>query len=233
MTCSRKHLTTAACAVPGGVLHTQLNAAGAIVLRLTQLDPDESLPPTIARELWNALFPYVAAGQSTDAVLELELPLPSTTLHDSLLAIGASLDSPPNYHLSRSALFQLFHYATAATVPPPFPSVSVPTIKGDGQTTVLAHPQRPPKPKPGHDVYSRLVPHLDSFFKLAVVGPNDVGTIHDWLNEPRVDAFWGVSHPLLFAPPPGAQPPACVRAPTPPEPPPRLAPPLPLKTRPS
>ncbi|KAK4704314.1 hypothetical protein P7C70_g1893, partial [Phenoliferia sp. Uapishka_3] len=192
VTCSRRHLTTAAVSFsPGGVLHTQLNHSNVIVLRLSQLDPDSPLPATIPRELWSALYCYVAAGSNTDSSLEIELPLPSTILHDSLLAIGALLDEDtPNYHITRSALFQNFHYASTTAVTPPFPYIPTPKIEEGGKTKVLAHPQRPPKPAAGSEVYSRLVPHLDSFFKLAVCGPNDVGTLHDWLNNKRVDEFW-------------------------------------------
>ena len=37
---------------------------------------------------------------------------------------------------------------------------------------------------------SRQIPHLDCYFKLAVCGPNDLPTLHTWLNDERVDVFW-------------------------------------------
>ena len=126
-------------------------------MRLSQLDPDAPLPASIPRELWSALFCYVAAGASTEATLEIELPLPSDILHDSLLVLGARLDSPgPNYHISRSALWQQFHFARKSAVPPPFPQIQLPKVELDGKTTVLAHPLRAPKPKPGSEIYSQI-----------------------------------------------------------------------------
>lgn len=66
VTCSRRHLTTAAVSFAGsGVLHTQLSSTGSIVVRVSQLDPDSPLPPTIPRELWSALFCYVAGGSGS------------------------------------------------------------------------------------------------------------------------------------------------------------------------
>jgi acetyl CoA:N6-hydroxylysine acetyl transferase len=49
---------------------------------------------------------------------------------------------------------------------------------------------RPAKPLPSTPLYSRLIPHLNSHFKLAVVGPNDIPLLHNWLNDDRVDEFW-------------------------------------------
>lgn len=91
------------------------------------------------------------------------------------------------YTLSRSAIFQLFHYASAEATPPPFPYLSA-TATG---ASTLTHPLRPSKPAPSHKpIYSRLIPHLASHFKLSVCGPNDVPLLHSWLNDERVDEFW-------------------------------------------
>ena len=99
------------------------------------------------------------------------------------MSTGATQEET-KYTVSRSAIFQLFRYASSATIPPPFPYLPR-TSSAD-----LVHPQRPPKPLPGKTLYSRLIPHLDSHFKLSVVGPNDTPLLHKWLNDDRVDEFW-------------------------------------------
>ncbi|KAI5479272.1 siderophore biosynthesis protein [Pseudohyphozyma bogoriensis] len=195
VTASARHLTTTAVTFsPSGVIHTQYTideAAGTatVVLRLSNVDPaaaEDGLAPGATRALWNALWPYVALGgkETSPEELNIELPLPSVVLHDALLALGAR-HLHPAYALSRAALFENFYYATRDTIDIPFPHVS-------SETGGVAHPLRAKKPVPGTTLYSRNVPHLDAYFQLQVMGTGerDLQTIHEWMNEPRVDKFW-------------------------------------------
>ncbi|KAI5474937.1 siderophore biosynthesis protein [Pseudohyphozyma bogoriensis] len=171
---------------PGGLLHTQLNfddKVSQIVVRLSQLDPESHISSADAlRPLYNALFPYFAGGRTAPESIEIELPLPSAALHGALMKLGAE-ELHPNYRITRAALFQLFQLATTSTAAPIFPY-----IPKNSHDSSFTHPLRPPKPT--GTVYSRRVPHLDAFFKLETCTPNDIGLIHRWMNEPRVNEFW-------------------------------------------
>lgn len=57
------------------------------------------------------------------------------------------------------------------------------------------HPLRPHAPPPGTTFYKRYVPGLSSFLSFRTAGPADVPTLHKWMNNPRVDAFWAESGP--------------------------------------
>jgi hypothetical protein len=148
----------------------------------------------VTRALWNCLFLYFASGSDSPDHYLIELPLPSPVLHTSLLSLGAQQD--PNsgeYKVTRSAIWQLYHYAHALTDPLPFPHVPTtsPPSSIAPTTSPNEHPLRPMKPFAGSTIYSRHVPHLDSFFKLSVCGKDDLPTLHGWLNDARVDKWWG------------------------------------------
>lgn len=111
---------------------------------------------------------------------------------------GATKNAP-RYTVTRSALFQLYDYAsdvpeTHHTPRLPFPYVA--TTPGDGAPSALTHPLRPPKPNPSSLLYSRFLPHLTTkpqnpaYFKLSTCTLKDLPTLHGWLNDPRVDQFW-------------------------------------------
>ncbi|GAA5865966.1 hypothetical protein JCM1840_003360 [Sporobolomyces johnsonii] len=195
----RKHnaVSTTAVAFHSSVLHTQL-VDGAVQLRLNQLDPDAppyDIPST-TQALWNALFKYFARGKDAPEQLHVEPVLPSEALHNALLSLGAT-PTHPRYTVSRSAMFQLFDYAS--DVPdshpiPPFPYL--PVTPPSSAPSTLTHPLRPPKPSPSLPLYSRYIPHLTSdpqsptFFKLATCTLKDLPVLHSWLNDERVDQFW-------------------------------------------
>lgn len=67
---------------------------------------------------------------------------------------------------------------------PPFPYVA------NRSTSTPLVPLRPPKPAAGTTIYSRLIPHLSEQFTLQVCGADNLDTLHNWLNDPRVDEFW-------------------------------------------
>ncbi|BGP20475.1 hypothetical protein JCM10213v2_008636 [Rhodosporidiobolus nylandii] len=113
---------------------------------------------------------------------------------------GATRQSP-RYTISRSAIFQLFDFATDtpsshSTPRAPFPCLPVPPAPG--APSPFTHPLRPPQPAAEEVLYSRFLPHLTSptaptspvYFKLATCTLKDLPTLHGWLNDPRVDQFW-------------------------------------------
>lgn len=63
-------------------------------------------------------------------------------------------------------------------------------------TSGSRHPLRPKPPAPGATFYKRYIPSLNSFltFRTACL-QTDVALLHKWMNNPRVDAFWGEAGP--------------------------------------
>jgi acetyl CoA:N6-hydroxylysine acetyl transferase len=55
----------------------------------------------------------------------------------------------------------------------------------DGKTE---HPLRPPKP--AGCVYARFIPWLSGTLSFHVATLDDLGDVHRWMNDPRVDEFW-------------------------------------------
>ncbi|GAA5833640.1 hypothetical protein JCM11251_003191 [Rhodosporidiobolus azoricus] len=195
-------IATTAVAFHSSVLHSQL-VDGVVQLRLNKLDPDAPPydVPTTTQALWNALFKYFAKGRDTPPSLQVETVLPSEALDAALLRLGATKEAdPPRYVVSRSAVFQLYDYASdlpeshhTPSAPFPYLPVTPPT----GAPSSLTHPLRPPKPSPASPLYSRFIPHLTTdpespaYFKLNVCTvANDLPVLHEWLNDPRVDEFW-------------------------------------------
>ncbi|BGP58390.1 hypothetical protein JCM8202v2_006059 [Rhodotorula sphaerocarpa] len=192
-------VATTAVAFHSSVLHSQL-VDGIVQLRLNQLDP-QAPPydvPSTTQALWNALFKYFARGRDAPAQLDVEPVLPAEVLDSALLALGATKNAP-RYTISRSALFQLFDYAsdvpeTHHTPRLPFPYL--PVTPPAGSPSELTHPLRPPKPHPESLLYSRFLPHLTTqsdrpaYFKLSTCTMKYLPTLHAWMNDPRVDKFW-------------------------------------------
>lgn len=164
-------------------LEPRVDNSLAISLRLNELnplEPDHQRTPQVARAVWNALFLYFAANEAVTGTIDL--PLPSQPLADALLSLGATVVSP-SWEISRSAIFQLFQYAVASSIPIPYPYL--PTTTG-----AVTHPTRPLRPSSSVPLYSRYIPALESYFKLQLCTPNDLETIHSWMNTPRVDLYW-------------------------------------------
>ena len=63
-------------------------------------------------------------------------------------------------------------------------------------TGASRHPLRPKPPASGVTFYKRYIPSLNSFltFRTACL-ETDVALLHKWMNNPRVDAFWGEAGP--------------------------------------
>lgn len=63
-------------------------------------------------------------------------------------------------------------------------------------TSASRHPLRPKPPAPGVTFYKRYIPSLNSFltFRTACL-QTDVALLHKWMNNPRVNAFWGEAGP--------------------------------------
>ncbi|GAA6025316.1 hypothetical protein JCM10207_006242 [Rhodosporidiobolus poonsookiae] len=192
-------IATTAVAFHSSVLHSQL-VNGIVQLRLNKLDPDAPPydVPTTTQALWNALFKYFARGRDAPAELNVEPVLPSDALDAALVQLGA-VKNAPHYTVSRSAIFQLYDYASdlpeshhTPTAPFPYLPVSPPA----GSPSTLTHPLRPPKPSPAGLLYSRFLPHLTTdpqspaYFKLSTCTMKDLPTVHSWLNDERVDVFW-------------------------------------------
>lgn len=58
------------------------------------------------------------------------------------------------------------------------------------------HPLRPRPPCPGETFYKRYIPSLNSFLTLRTANlDTDVPLLHKWMNNPRVNAFWGEAGP--------------------------------------
>lgn len=54
------------------------------------------------------------------------------------------------------------------------------------------HPLRPKPPAPGTTFYRRYIPSLNSFLTFRTANlETDIPILHKWMNNPRVDAFWG------------------------------------------
>ncbi|GJN94085.1 hypothetical protein Rhopal_007149-T1 [Rhodotorula paludigena] len=192
-------IATTAVAFHSSVLHSQL-VDGVVQLRLNKLDP-EAPPydvPSTTQALWNALFKYFARGKDSPEQLQVEPVLPAESLDAALLQLGATKESP-RYTISRSAMFQLYDYAgdipeSHHTPTAPFPYV--PVTPPAGAPSPLTHPLRPPKPAASTLLYSRFLPHLTTdpqtpaYFKVEPCSLKDLPTLHQWLNDPRVDQFW-------------------------------------------
>ncbi|GAA5877046.1 hypothetical protein JCM8547_007292 [Rhodosporidiobolus lusitaniae] len=192
-------IATTAVAFHSSVLHSQL-VDGVVQLRLNKLDP-QAPPydvPSTTQALWNALFKYVAKGKDAPEQIKVETVLPSDALDAALLQLGAKKEGE-HYTVARSALFQLYGYASdiaeshhAPSVPFPYLPVTPPA----GSPSTFTHPLRPPKPSPSLPLYSRFLPHLTAdpkkpaYFKLSTCTLKDLPTLHSWLNDPRVDQFW-------------------------------------------
>ncbi|GAA5823793.1 hypothetical protein JCM5353_008598 [Sporobolomyces roseus] len=191
-------IATTAVAFHHSVLHTQL-VDGIIQLRLNSLDP--TAPPydqsSVTQALWNALFKYFARGKDVAKEMEVEPVLPSEELHHALLALGATQPTPPRYSIARSAIFQLFHLATDShEEPSPSLFPYVPVTPPAGAPSPLTYPLRSAKPSNAQPIYSRYIPHLSAspsqptFFSLSLLSLKHLPTLHKWMNDPRVDAFW-------------------------------------------
>lgn len=75
-----------------------------------------------------------------------------------------------------------------ATYPHPL-QFSLPTTNG-------RHPLRPKPPAPGTTFYRRYIPSLNSFLTFRTANlETDVPILHKWMNNPRVDVFWGEAGP--------------------------------------
>lgn len=96
-------------------------------------------------------------------------------------------------------MFQLYDYAgdipeSHHTPTAPFPYV--PVTPPAGAPSPLTYPLRPPKPAASTLLYSRFLPHLTTdpqtpaYFKVEPCSLKDLPTLHQWLNDPRVDQFW-------------------------------------------
>ncbi|KAJ8291455.1 putative lysine N-acyltransferase C17G9.06c [Rhodotorula toruloides] len=192
-------VATTAVAFHSSVLHSQL-VDGVVQLRLNKLDPDAPPydVPSTTQALWNALFKYFARGRDSPDKLEVEPVLPAEALDLALMELGATKKSP-RYTISRSAIFQLYTYAS--DVPethhaPRAPFPYLPITPPEGSPSTLTHPLRPPKPNPSSLLYSRFLPHLTTdpqspvYFKLSTCTLKDLPTLHNWMNDPRVDQFW-------------------------------------------
>lgn len=58
------------------------------------------------------------------------------------------------------------------------------------------HPLRPKPPAPGTTFYKRYIPSLNSFLTFRTANlETDVPILHKWMNNPRVDVFWGEAGP--------------------------------------
>ncbi|KAF8469101.1 acyl-CoA N-acyltransferase [Kalaharituber pfeilii] len=58
------------------------------------------------------------------------------------------------------------------------------------------HPLRPKPPAPGTMFYKRYIPSLNSYLTFRTANmETDVPLLHKWMNNPRVDAFWGEAGP--------------------------------------
>jgi acetyl CoA:N6-hydroxylysine acetyl transferase len=171
-----------------------------VQLRLNKLDP-EAPPydvPSTTQALWNALYKYFARGRDSPEEITVEPVLPSDALHSALLHLGAQ-KTGARYAVSRSAIFQTYNYASdvpeshhSPTAPFPYLPVTPPA----GAPSPFTYPLRAPKPNPSSVLYSRFIPHLTtdpespSYFKLSTCTLKDLPTLHNWLNDPRVDQFW-------------------------------------------
>ncbi|GAA5944821.1 GNAT family N-acetyltransferase [Sporobolomyces koalae] len=194
----QESVATTAVAFHHSVLHTQL-VDGTIQLRLNSLDP--TAPPydqlSVNQALWNALFKYFARGKDVAAEMQVEPVLPSPELHHALLSLGATQTVPPQYTISRSAVFQLFHHATDSHEDPS-PSLFpyIPVTPASNAPSPLTYPLRPAKPSNARPIYSRYIPHLSpspskpTFFSLNLLSLRHLPTLHSWMNDSRVDAFW-------------------------------------------
>lgn len=178
-----------------------------ILLRLTDLDPDAKplRPLVVTRALWHGVWLYYASGLDSPKEYRIELPLPSPVLHLALLALGATHVSP-HYTLSRSAVFQLYKYASPLPVQIPFPlvssstNVSLPLSSSESsefESVIVSHPLRAAKAAPGTVIYSRHIPHLSvasssTYYALHLLSqPAHVNLLHKWLNDPRIaEQFW-------------------------------------------
>jgi len=77
---------------------------------------------------------------------------------------------------------------TYATCPHPL-QFSLPSTNG-------RHPLRPKPPAPGTTFYKRYIPSLNSFLTFRTADlETDVPILHKWMNNPRVDVFWGEAGP--------------------------------------
>ena len=102
------------------------------------------------------------------------------------------------FHIYSKSFWQLppdtFYHQIAssnniyATYPHPL-QFSLPTING-------RHPLRPKPPAPGTIFYKRYIPSLNSFLTFRTANlETDVPILHKWMNNPRVDVFWGEAGP--------------------------------------
>lgn len=67
--------------------------------------------------------------------------------------------------------------------------------RGEGGRAVR-HPLRPKPPAPGTAFYSRYIPDLQSFLIFRTASESDLPTLHKWMNNERVNAFWGEAGPI-------------------------------------
>ncbi|BGO95898.1 hypothetical protein JCM10020v2_007625 [Rhodotorula toruloides] len=176
-------VATTAVAFHSSVLHSQL-VDGVVQLRLNKLDPDAPPydVPSTTQALWNALFKYFARGRDSPDKLEVEPVLPAEALDLALMELGATKKSP-RYTISRSAIFQLYTYASdvpethhAPRAPFPYLPITPPEGSPRHSRTLSARPS----PTPPSPVY----------FKLSTCTLKDLPTLHNWMNDPRVDQFW-------------------------------------------
>ncbi|GAA5988494.1 hypothetical protein JCM11641_007170 [Rhodosporidiobolus odoratus] len=192
-------IATTAVAFHSSVLHSQL-VDGVVQLRLNKLDPNAPPydVPSTTQALWNALFKYFAKGRDAPQQLAVETVLPSEALDAALLQLGAT-KTALQYTLPRSAIFQLFDYATDLPESHHIPTIPFPYLAktpSAGSPSPFTHPLRSPKPSPSSVLYSRFLPHLTTapdspaYFKLTTCTLDHLPTLHSWLNNPRVDQFW-------------------------------------------
>ena len=61
------------------------------------------------------------------------------------------------------------------------------------------HPLRPRAPAPGATIYTRYIPSLKSFLTFRTADmTTDVPILHKWMNDVRVNDFWGEAGPLTY-----------------------------------
>ncbi|SCV74576.1 BQ2448_7605 [Microbotryum intermedium] len=180
-------------------LQTQASTVGAsagtisVAVLPTRGDlPQEARELDLVKALVLALWPHFAHRSSVPKEFEVVPTPPNQTLGAALEEMdfricqgGIRRGSENGILISRGAVFQLFKYACTSSTqgPPLFPYVAT-------ETAGTIHPLRPKKPEASSAIYSRHIAHLDQFFSLHVAGPSDLDTLHEWLNDERVDVFW-------------------------------------------
>ena len=151
-----------------------------------------------SRTVWVVLLGAVAANLFTKDEVTIDMPnlAPAFAEGFGALPLSERAEDARRLKVSLSMVMQQFSLVHSEVWPKLFPYIATTTVLKHPdpipeRSVIRRHPIRRPRHYGVH--YSRVVPHIGPFtlFNLRQIAESDASTLMKWMNDPRVDAWWG------------------------------------------